>query len=297
MNHLDPVSFRFLIDGILEPAKRHFRTVFPPIAMPLAVCGVAATLVQVGWFRALLGDGDLSQVLPLVGGIFVVLVAIMAAYVLGFTALMVGSLDALAGRPVEMGRAWLFALKPRVFGTLIVVGVANLLSFLLCLLPALYVMPVLAFVLPAMIDEDVYGWAAIRRSAELAHYNPTGRWTDSAWLQILVLQGVGLVITYAVSLTVQMPFLIAQQIYVLRETAAGQMSDPATVMAGTLWLQVPAQITSALATAATWLFFTFGIGLLFREIRRRKEGQDLRSAIDRLTGAAGEDAVVAQATP
>ena len=186
-----------------------------------------------------------------------------------------------------MGRAWLFAVQPRVFGTLIVVSVANTLSVLMCLLPAVYVVPILTFVLPVMVEEDRYGWAAIRRSYELAHYNPTGRWTDSAWLQILVLLSVGLVINYAVSLLVQLPFLVAQQIVIFRDAASGQMSDPATLMAGMLWLQIPAQILSALATAATWLFWTFGVGLLYREIRRRKEGRDLQRAIDELTGAGG----------
>ena len=266
MNELDLVSFRFLIDRILEPAKRHFGQLFLPVAVPLAACGVAATLLQVGWLKALTGGGDLSTVLPMIGGIFLLLVAILAAYGLGFSAMVVGSMDALAGRPVEMGRAWLFALQPRVFGTLIVIAVINTLSFMMCLLPALYVAPVLTFVLPAMIEEDRYGWQAIRRSAELAHYNPTGRWTDSAWLQILVLLGVGLVINYAVSLTVQLPFLVAQQIIIFRDAASGQMSDPAVLIASTVWLQIPAQILSAAATAATWLYWTFGIGLLFREI-------------------------------
>ncbi|MCP3956845.1 MAG: hypothetical protein GY719_03225 [bacterium] len=294
MNELDPISFRFLIDRILAPAKHHFRQVFLPIAVPLAVCGVGASLLQVGWLKTLMGGGDVGQVLPMVGGIFVIMIGILAAYGLGFSALTVGSLDAVAGRRVSMGRAWLFALQPRVFGTLIVISVANTLSFLMCFLPALYVVPILSFVLPAMVEEDVYGWAAIRRSSELAHYNPTGRWTDSAWLQILVLLSVGLVINYAVSLLVQLPFLVAQQIIIFRDAASGQMSDPATLLAGMLWLQIPAQILSAMATAASWLFWTFGISLLYREIRRRKEGQDLKQAIDELTGA--PDALPAPAT-
>ncbi len=284
MSDLDPTSFRRLLDQVMEPARRHFRHLFLPIAVPLAACGVLATVLQIGWLRALTGGAGFAEVLPMVGGIFLLVVGILGLYGLGFGALFVASMDALAGRQVSMARAWLFVLRPAVFGTLIVVAVLNLLSFLFCLVPSLYVTPVLAFTLAVMLEEDLYGWAAIRRSAELVHYNPTGRWADGGWLQTLVLLLVGAVINYVVSLAVQLPFVVAQQIVVFRDAASGQVSDPATLMASTLWLQAPAQVLGAFATAATWLYWTFGIGLLYRELRRRKEGDDLRRAIDEMTG-------------
>ena len=286
MNNLDPASFRLLLDRVIEQARPHFRRLFLPTAVPLAACGMMATMLQIGWVKTLLG-GDIGQLLPMVAGMFLLVVAILAVYGLGFGALCVASMDAVAGRPVAIGRAWLFVIKPAVFGTMIVVAVANFLSLILCVMPAFYVIPVLTFTLAVMIEEDLYGWAAIRRSAELAHYNPTGRWADSAWLQILVLLMVGTVINYVVSLTVQLPFVIAQQIIVFRDAASGQISgDPAELMASTLWLQAPAQVLGAFATAATWLYWTFGVSLLYREVRRRKEAGDLRRAIDELTGTA-----------
>lgn len=284
MNDLDPASFRLLLDRVIVLARSNFRRLFLPTAVPLAACGVFATVLQVGWFKTLLGGGDFSQVLPMIGGLFLLLAAILVVYSLGFGALFVASMDAVAGRPVSIGRAWRFVIRPPVFGTLIVVGVVNFLSFMLCVIPAFYVTPVLTYTLAVMIEEDRYGWAAIRRSAELAHHNPTGRWADSAWLQTFVLLAVGLVINYAVSFTVQLPFVVAQQIVVFRDAASGQISDPATLMASTLWLQAPAQVLGAFATAATWLYWTFGVSLLYREIRRRKEAVDLRQAIGELTG-------------
>ncbi len=292
MSELAPASFRLLLDRAVESARRHFRHLFLPTALPLAACGVLATVFQIGWVKTLMGGGDLSQVLPMILGMFLLVVVLIAVYGLGFGALFVASMDAVAGRPVSMVRAWRFVIRPAVFGTLIVVTVLNFLSLILCLVPAIYVTPVLTFTLAVMIEEDLYGWAAIRRSAELAHHNPTGRWTDSAWLQTLVLLIVGMVISYAVSLTVQIPFLVTQQIIVFRDAASGQISDPAALMASTLWLQAPAQVLGAFATAATWLYWTFGISLLYREIRRRREAGDLRQAIDELTGTlAGGDAV------
>ena len=284
MNDLELLPFRLLLDRVLVPARRHFRQVFLPIAVPVAACSVLAALLQLGWINALTGD-DLAGVLPMVGGIFMLMVVIMAVYGLGFGALVVASMDAVAGRPVEMGRAWLFALRPRVAGTLIVVGICHVLSLLMCLVPVLYVAPILTFVLPVMVEENRYGWAAIRRSVELAHDTPTGRWLDSAWPRILVFLIVGMVISYALTLCVQMPFLVAQQVLIFREAASGQVADPATLMNSTFWLQVPTQILGAFATTAAWLFWSFGISLLYRETRRRREGDDLRRAIAELTGA------------
>ncbi len=287
MSDLDPASFRLLLDRVIESARRHFRRLFLPTVVPLAACGVLATAFQVGWLKTMLGGDDLSQVLPMIFGMLLLFVAVLAVYGLGFGALFVASMDAVAGRPVAMSRGWRFVLRPPVFGTLIVVAVANFVSLILCVVPAFYVTPVLAFTLAVMIEEDRYGWAAIRRSAELAHHNPTGHLADSAWLQTLVLLIVGTVISYAVSFTVQIPFVVAQQIVVFRDAASGQISDPAALMAGALWLQVPAQVLGACATAATWLYWTFGISLLYREIRRRKEAGDLRRAIDELTRPPG----------
>ena len=283
MSDLDPLPFRLLIDRILEPAKRHFRSIFLPIAVPLALCGIAAAVLPIGWLRAL-SEGDFGEILPLISGIFLLFVLIAATYGLAFSAALVASLDAVAGRGVDMGRAWAYALTPRVFGTLVVVAVLQLLSVMMCLFPALYATPVLAFVLPAMVEEDRFGLAAIRRSVELAHYNPTRRWTESTWLKMLVLLAVGMVIQSAVGLLAELPFVVAQQVIVLRDAVAGQATDPATLLASTLWLQLPAQILSAVATAVTWLVWTFGIGLLYSETRRRKEGADLQRAIDELTG-------------
>ena len=286
MSQLDPISFRLLLDRIVVPARRHFKQLFLPIAVPLALSGVLATVLQIGWIEALVGGGDLGQILPMFGAIVLMVITILAIYGLGFSALVVASTDAVAERPIDMKRAWSFAFRPRVFGTLVVVALASGLSLIMCVIPALYVIPILALTLPVMIEEDVYGWAAIRRSARLAHHNPTPSWADSAWLQILVFLMVGMVINYAVNLTVQLPFVAVQQIMVLRDAATGQVGDPATLMTSALWLQAPAQVLSACATAATWLYWTFGLSLLYREIRRRKEGGDLRRAIDHLTAGA-----------
>ncbi len=284
MSELELIPFRQLLDHILVPARRHFRQVFLPIAVPMATCGVLAAVMQIGWFKAMAG-GELTAAIPFLATFALVFFAILGVYGLGFSALMVASLDAVAGRPVRMGRAWIWPLSPRVFLTLLAVSVIHIISFMMCLLPVLYVAPIFSFVFPVMVEERQFGWAAIRRSYQLTHTTPTGRWLDSMWPRILAFLVVGMVITYAVSLSVQLPFLIVQQVLIFRDAAAGQIADPMAAMSGSFWLQVPAQILGAFASTAVWLYWTFGISLLYRETRRRYEGADLRQAIDELTGA------------
>lgn len=284
MSELDLLSFRLLLDRVVEPARRHFRRIFPPIAVPLAAAGLLLVVVQVGWTQSLFGATSFPDIGVMFGAILLLLLVFFVAYGLGFSALSVGSLDAVAGRPVDMRRAWIFPLRPRVLGTLIVVGVLDLLSLMMCVAPAVYVVPILSFALPVMVEEERFGIDAIRRCFELAHFNPSGRWTDSVWLQSLVVLIVGLVINYAVTFAVQLPFAVAQQVLVFRDAASGQVSDPAQLMAGMMWIQVPAQILNALATAAAWLYWTFGYALLYREVVRRKEAGDLEQAIEELVG-------------
>ena len=87
------------------------------------------------------------------------------------------------------------------------------------------------------------------------------------WLQTFVLLLVGFVVNYAANLVVQMPFLIAQQVLMLRRSFSGEV---ATIedMAPILWLQVPAAVLGAVATALAWLYTAFGVAVLFHEVRR-----------------------------
>ena len=51
---------------------------------------------------------------------------------------------------------------------------------------------------------------------------------------------MGLLINYAATFAVQLPFLIVQQVLMFREIAAGQ-TDTAVLMESMAWLQVPSQ--------------------------------------------------------
>jgi len=195
----------------------------------------------------------------------------------------VAAMDAVSRRQVRMARAWGFVFRPAVFATLVLVGLLDTLSLFAFVLPAFYVIPLLSLTLPAMIDEGVVGFDAVRRSVELVRFNPTGRLVHSPWLQVFLLLLVGTVLSYAANLVVQLPFVVAQQLLFLREAFSGP--EAAEAMKVALWLQIPASLLGALVSAVTWLYSAFGICLLFRELRRRKEAPDLVDAVDRLVTA------------
>ena len=52
------------------------------------------------------------------------------------------------------------------------------------------------------------------------------------------------------------------------------------------WLQVPAVVLSALVATAVYLYSSVAMGMLFFDVRDRKEGTDLRSEIDAVFPAA-----------
>jgi len=283
---LAPLSFRQLVDRVPRAALPHLRTTLLPVALPLATAGVFLAVLQSRWSRSLTTATDPGEVF---GGMFVFFaaaMAVLAAYGLGFAVLQVASVDAVAGRPVSMIRAWLFTLRPTVLLTLLVVYFLDAVAIMTCFVPALYVVPVLSLVVPVMVEEERRGFGAIRRSVTMAHTNPTGRLQDSGFIQLLALMAIGTVINYAISLVTQGPFLVVQQIVIFRNAASGDPVSEAAVLSELLWLQVAGQIVGAFASVAVWLYWTFGLAMLYRELRRRREGSDLHRAIDELTGDA-----------
>lgn len=287
MTDLDLTPFRYLIDGIVVPARRHVRETVLPIAFPLVICSILLTAAQLSWFKTM-SSNDPDAFFEFIMGWFLFMLltmAVTALYGLTLSALTMGAMQAVSGRArISMSEAWFLVCRPSVLGTLILIGMASFVAIIMCWVPSLYVVPVLSFALPAMADEGLRGFAALQRGIALAHFNPTGRWIHMPWLQMLLILVVGQVLNYAVTLVVQLPFIAVQQVIILREAAAGQAVDPAELMASTFWLQVPAGVLNALTTAVAWLYTAFGICLLFQEVRRRKEAGDLETAIARLTG-------------
>ena len=285
MSDLQLVPIRRLVDDVVVHGKRHWRQILPSVFLVQLSVGLLALTLQ-GRQLELMASPNPSpeELLSFFGLFFPLFFVIMSIFLVAFTAVMVAAMDGLDGRAIDMKRAWGFALVPKVYLTNGVVLVLVTISFMCCILPVLYVGPLLAFVLPVMMHQGVYGMEAMRRSQALAKYNPTGRWQDSSHLHILGVLLAGMLVNYALSFVAQLPMLVMQVMMTVRQASAGQLAEP---VVPPLWMQVPTQVLVALVTTLSWIYWCFAIAALYREILRRRDGGDLAHAIDRMTGGPG----------
>lgn len=274
-----PMPFRLQIDEAMRHTRRHFRAIYPQVAIPIAVLATAVGVAQALLMSRLTNDaaGVLQSPFWSLESVVITLLY-LAVVVVAYLTMQVAAVDAVAGRPVDMGRAWRFALQPRVIGTALLSYLAVFASVLCCFFPVLYVGPLLAFVPTVMVEEGLFGTRAFRRSSELAGYSPTGKVMEATWVKILIFMIIVMAISYALAMVVSLPFVIPMYVDIFRAAASGE--DPTGQMASWFWLQVPSQFLNALASTAVYLYMSFGISLFFFDTRGRKEGGDLAAAID-----------------
>jgi len=183
-----------------------------------------------------------------------------------------------------MGRSWKFVLRPEVLGTLIIVWIVVAVGFVLLIIPGLYLLLVLSLTAVVMASEKHFGLVALSRSAELVRYNPQRRFLANPKTKVAALFTIAYVLSLVVGLLIQLPFSIVSNVIVARRVAGGMPVDPEALTKSLLWFQVPSAFLSALASMAVALYTSFGLALLYFDIRRRKEGIDLEAAIARLAG-------------
>jgi hypothetical protein len=280
-----PLPFRLLLDEAVRQARRHFRRIYPAVAIPLALTAGLVPLSQWILFRGLdagRSDPTVGAMIRGVVSFWLVMLLYVAVYWLGYLVLFASAVDALAQRPVSMGETWLRMLRPRVFGTLLLAGVVVGLGFILCVLPGVYLGLLFSLTLPVIVDDGLIGPAAMRRSAELTRYNPQRALDADPRFKVFVILFVGTLLGYVIGTLIQLPLVVVQQVLMLRETAGGRQADPPAVMARLMWLQVPSQILAMLTSTAVHLYVCFGLALLYVDVKRRREGVDLEAAVDRL---------------
>jgi hypothetical protein len=282
-----PMPFLPLLDEALRRTRAYLPAIFPSVAIPLAILRGLLSVVQAVNIRGQIAHATVDFEQSLIQSGEVLLFAIVLGFISGiaYTAGQAASLDALTGRPIDMKRAWRFALRPKVWWTLFLFGLALGVSLVLCVVPVLYVAPLLSFVWPVMVEEKIFGVGALSRSIELARYNPGRRISESPIFKLLLVMLVTTLITYLVSLLVSLPFQLPMFIDIFRNALGGH-TDLQTVVSHWIWLQVPAVFLSSLAGTAVLLYSSVCIGMLFFDVRDRKEGTDLRSEIDAVFPAA-----------
>jgi hypothetical protein len=280
-----PLPFRILLDEAVRLSRRHFRRLYPAVAIPLAVIAGAATVVQGLFYGSVAEIESAPNPALMIGGAvgFVVsMLAFLLVYTLSYGVLLMGAIEAVAGREVSMSRAWRFVLRPRVLGTNLLATIVVAAGFVCCILPGIYLALLFSFTVPVMAEEGVYGTAALRRSAELARYNPQRSLESDPRVKVFVILFVGTLLGYGINMLIQLPLILMQQYLMFRDIARGDKVDPAQMMARMTWLQVPSQIVSVLINTAVHLYVCFGLALLFFDLKGRKEGLDLETAIARL---------------
>lgn len=271
------MPFRLLIDEAMRRLRPALSRIYPGFAFFYAVLAVLLVFFQVGWMQ-----GIETMSLGRSCGSMLLYVLVIVLYVLGAMAMSVVALDVVAGRKVDLVRAWSFPLSLGVLGTLMLSGLLLAVSYLMCLLPILYALPLLSMVVPVMVEEDLRGTRAIERSARLVGINPLAGFPTNPLVKLLALSFVGMVISSAASLISQMPFEIARQILFLR--SAGEAEDPmlALTSPGSLTLQFAGGVLGALATTVVSLYSAFALALFFHDLRARREGGDLEAELESL---------------
>jgi hypothetical protein len=278
-----PMPFSMILDEAMRRVRRHFRAIYPAVAIPLVILATLTSVLQALSFRRLTSETGSTYPLGFSFGTMFVGLLMAAILGIGFIALQKAAVDAVAGRPIDMKAAWRFAVRPAVLGTLVLQGLAIMASAMLCFFPFLFVAPLLSLTAPIMADEYLFGSTALSRSAELTRYNPQSRFSETPLVKALALIVVGVLISYAVGMLVALPFQIPMMIGIFKQAAAGKEPNMGE-MAKWLWLQAPAAALQTLANVAIYLYSSFGFALLFFDARNRKEGSDLAAEIKTVFG-------------
>lgn len=274
------LPFGLLLDQAMVWTRRYLKSVVLPLGAPLAGMNAFMTAIQAGTMQGLIEPTGTPATLAASGCLLPLVVLLtLAVTFLVYAAITVAAVDAVAGRTASAGRSFGFVFRLPVLGTLVLSGIFTLASYLCCLLPVLYVGPLLSLTVPAMVEEDLRGMAAIGRSARLIHYNPRGRFLANPLTKAFVLFAVTFLLSILLSLATSMPVQIAQQWMILRSAGSGAGTLPPSWI---FWVQVPASIVSSFISAAVALYASFGLTLLYFDTRRRKEGLDLEAAISAL---------------
>ena len=280
-----PMPFGMLIDEAMRYSRRHWKAIWPAVAVPVALLSGATAVLQAFHFQGFFGSLD-SGAAPNPFGMWspaLILLTLVLYFVwaLASTVTTFAVTDVLGGQSISMADTWRSAIQLKVLGTVLLSGLALLAAVACCCLPVLYVAPLLSLTSVAMRAEGIYGPTALSRSAELTQYNPTRNFFETTLVKVFLVMVIGVVLSYAVSLIVALPFQLPMYVNMFRQMSSGEAPN-LNAMGSAMWLQVPAQVLTSLVSMALSLYLGFCTALLFFDTRKRKEGSDLKQAMDQV---------------
>jgi hypothetical protein len=280
-----------LLDEAVVLARRVFGRLYLATALPPAIAVTVAVILQLrfmtGTLRNVSAEGPGAPFLAGMGLLFLVYFVYGGVTGLANAAMVAGTSWELEGTQFRARNVWRWVLRGRVLGSLMLLGLAIGLGFMFCFLPGLYLIIIYAIAVPVMATEGILGSQSMNRSKRLVLHSVEKRFIPPGMGWVIAVFVTAIVLSWGVSLAVQFPLTIIQQVlmarHLLGETARSAAPDPAAFFP--LWLQVLQLVTmfaSTLAKQAVALYSAAAFSLLFRRLRGRREGTDIHAALDAL---------------
>lgn len=275
MNEL-PVPAESSARGVLRRAaaavRPHLPALYWPFALPLAAGTGAIALLQSLAFGDVLSSAFARQgapVLPSLVALGAVVCLTVAVRAIGYAAMLSAAWDVASGARPSAPAAWRFVLTPANLATILLATAVVLAAALALVLPGLLAAVLLVWTVPVMRLDGARGARALRTSADAV----TGVGSEPGVARpmggVAALALGGGAVAYLVNALVQMPFVLGQQVILWRNASAGAEAAPGSLLAGAVWIQVPAAVLGALSEAAVMLYVCAALALRFAETRRR----------------------------
>ncbi len=275
----EPMPMSRLLDEAMRLLRANFMTIFPPVAIPVAVISGLFPIGQYLVTRLGRETAGGAMAIPLIVAMVLGMLVFIAVFVLAHGAMVAAAVSAAAGRKPDLAECWTTFLRPRILGTAMLSGLGILAGVACCFLPGFYLMLVWSLTLPVILEEQRFGTDALARSYELTRFNPGGRFGDDPRFRVFLLMVGTWLLGWTLGFIVQIPATVVMMALMIREGAAGNRPDPEAFMGLMTVINVPSQVAGALVQMLTQLFSALGTAVLFFEVRRRKEGGDLEAAI------------------
>jgi hypothetical protein len=278
-----------MLDEAMRLTRSYFLAIYPAVAFPMALLGMLMVIVQRPLLNQIIAV-DASSIGPQFFIAYFGLIAISMVYGLVYwlagCVILVGTIRAVAGQPIQMEGAWLWLIRPRVLGTLLLVAVIMGVGLLCLCLPGFLVGVLFGLVVPIMLIEQIYGTQAMSQSYYRLMYNPEGEVVTHPYLRLAVIWFAGGLIAYIVGFTVTLPFTAAQQFSAWRTLTSGEGLDTLSAMPS-LGSQFAQVVLSTLSRYAVTLYVSFCVALFYLDIRNRREGFDLDAILDEAGAPSG----------
>jgi len=276
-----PIGLREILDAPIHFLREHFKPL-----ISIAVVGQGVAVVPIIVYQIVSGGQtpDLTVPSKLGGYLALTYSAVGTQWliqILPTLALYYAVKQIMDGREApSIGEAYQAATVPRHYFTYVIQGSIILIGFtvgaLCCGLPGMAAAVLFCLLAPVMFHED-RGWMdALNRSYQLVWENPSGKFVGSTAFAALIAGTVYIGLSTAISTLAAMP----STVWTMTEMFSGAASGAApTAIAVPAWLVLVGAVLGVAAQSVVALYPAVAFTMLYREVIRRRDGDDLAEAI------------------